>query len=470
MDKYLTNEDIKEILSALNLDRSGSRPESLGRLLKATEGMPVKKVLSFFPSDALSRICKANGIERQSIFGLFSDTDDEMVRKICSQVLDKEGPKLDGRSMKLFELVKDRITRDELQTILGNLKLPISGNKEELLVRLLQSSSTWNVEDILSLFSREVLASMSTTIGLPPKKAKRDMIDAIAQKEFGITPKERKVEKDDSKRLKRISLEEEAISQKTPKRPIIRETERVIGEREVLLWEILDRDVNKDAIKSALSKLDEPISGNKDELVERLLEATDYDPRTLLTTLDGFSLNDIAERNEIKKRRSKEDQINELMQALFGAPKLEKFVVPKIANHYLPELQQTESSIQGKEVTFNGLIELINQWTPSNSYPHESGYQGELATWLTAKGLKTRQRKGDTEVDILVNDEFPIEMKKEPRLGEYDRALGQIIRHYDSYGCIILVVCDIKRKDQFEDFEDRVHRKLVDTRHVVIKK
>jgi len=460
IDKYLTNEDIKEVLSALKLERSGSRPELIEQLLKAVEGMSARKVVTYFPGNALVRICKDNGIETRSVLGLFSDTDDEMVKKICAKVLDKEAPKLDGHSIKIFELVKDNITRDQLQSILESLKLPVSGNKEDLLVRLLQSSSKWNVEDVLSLFSIEVLKAISISIGLTPKKAKRDMIEGIAQKEFGIAPKERKVEIDKAKHAIVASSEEPITPHKKSKRLVSGEPERAIGDQEILLYQILDEDVNKEDIKSALSKLDEPISGSKDELIERLLEAVDYDPRALLSSLDGYSLSDIANRHDIKKRRSKEDQIEEILNNYFDTEEFN----PSPSINQEKAFLQGDSNREGYSIQielknkFNEVTDYIDRWVPSESWPEEGGYRTDLYHYLRNKYIRVSIEKGESRIDLLVDDKIPIEVKLAPDQKEYQRAFDQAYRHMERYGLLIEVICRPKVQSQLHEFEERVQR------------
>jgi len=91
--RYLNWEDIKGILLTLNLSTSGSESEQMDRLEMAIRGMPAKKILAFFPRSALMEICKENGIQSRSESPA---SDEEMIRKICSKVLTKARPKLDG--------------------------------------------------------------------------------------------------------------------------------------------------------------------------------------------------------------------------------------------------------------------------------------------------------------------------------------------------------------------------------------
>jgi hypothetical protein len=91
--RYLNAGDIAGILIALNLNTSGSESEQLDRLEMAIRWMPAKKILSYFPRTALLDICRDNGIQSRSVS---TASDEEIIRKVCSKVLTKERPKLDG--------------------------------------------------------------------------------------------------------------------------------------------------------------------------------------------------------------------------------------------------------------------------------------------------------------------------------------------------------------------------------------
>jgi hypothetical protein len=91
--RYLNGEDIKGILLTLDLSTSGSESEQLDRLEMVIRGMPAKKVLSYFPRSALLGICNDNGIQSHSVS---TSSDEELIRRICSKVLTRDRPKLDG--------------------------------------------------------------------------------------------------------------------------------------------------------------------------------------------------------------------------------------------------------------------------------------------------------------------------------------------------------------------------------------
>lgn len=109
---------------------------------------------------------------------------------------------------------------------------------------------------------------------------------------------------------------------------------------------------------------------------------------------------------------------------------------------------------------FNGVLHSIRGWTPSERFRTEEGYQENLRSHLERAGFKVRTQKGDSFIDLLVDDEVAVEVKKAPNMAEYDRLFGQIARHCDQYGQVIAVVCDVATADGFNDFNARLDKWL----------
>jgi hypothetical protein len=108
---------------------------------------------------------------------------------------------------------------------------------------------------------------------------------------------------------------------------------------------------------------------------------------------------------------------------------------------------------------FERIIDSINKWVPKRRHRDEDGYQTEIRSYLEYEcELSVREEKGETKADLLVNEKFPVELKKSPNLAEYDRLFGQLARHALAYGTAIAVICDIKRRDEFDDFISRKDR------------
>jgi hypothetical protein len=65
-----------------------------------------------------------------------------------------------------------------------------------------------------------------------------------------------------------------------------------------------------------------------------------------------------------------------------------------------------------------------------------------------------------------------IEIKKDPTQSEYDRLLGQMIRHNKLYGSAIAIVTSISSEDRFKKFQRlfiEIHNKLDMTAELIKK-
>ncbi len=123
----------------------------------------------------------------------------------------------------------------------------------------------------------------------------------------------------------------------------------------------------------------------------------------------------------------------------------------------------SEISISSKSTkAFDEIVEKLVQWTPDRKRIIEEGYKIELRNYLS-KYFKIDEEIGDSNADLVINGKYPIEVKKDPSLSEYDRLLGQMIRHSKLYGSAIAVVTAISSQDRFIKFKklfDEIHLKL----------
>jgi hypothetical protein len=120
---------------------------------------------------------------------------------------------------------------------------------------------------------------------------------------------------------------------------------------------------------------------------------------------------------------------------------------------------------------FNGIVDKIVNWKPDRKRAIEEGYKIELRNYLS-KYFDIEEEVGDSNIDLLVNKKYPIEIKKDPSLSEYDRLLGQMIRHNKLYGNAIAVVTSISSEDRFKKFHKlfiEVHNKLEMTAELINK-
>lgn len=107
---------------------------------------------------------------------------------------------------------------------------------------------------------------------------------------------------------------------------------------------------------------------------------------------------------------------------------------------------------------FEQVCATLSKWSPARRRNSEEAYKSELSIYLKHSGSvqirqeTIREEKGDSLCDIAIGQDIGIEIKKSPSLSEYDRCFGQIARHLKSYQKVVVVIFDVPRQEQFEDF------------------
>jgi len=122
----------------------------------------------------------------------------------------------------------------------------------------------------------------------------------------------------------------------------------------------------------------------------------------------------------------------------------------------------TNPSKQTHSKAFIDVIEKIDNWTPNRKRVLEEGYKIELRNYL-GQFFKIDEEVGESNADLVINGKIPIEVKRDPTQSEYDRLLGQMIRHNKLYGSALAVITNISSNDRFVKFKalfDEVHLKL----------
>jgi len=247
--------------------------------------------------------------------------------------------------------------------------------------------------------------------------------------------------------------------------------------------EFVDRYFYKEDLQDILEQEGLPVSGRKKELIRRLRRDANYDIYQFINYLKKDELKFICEDLDLKTTGARD----ELAERVFS-----EILIGWTEDYYIKEMRRVStnqgwnekrwkeflSSLHEEEVKetveapkrvsipevrekddFSELISAIKRWVPLKRHRNEEGYQMDLRTYLEYKcGYQVRLETGETMADIMVNDMFPIEVKKNPTLSAYDRLMGQLIRHHRAKGYAIAVVCDVRRLEQFEDFKHNVSK------------
>jgi len=242
------------------------------------------------------------------------------------------------------------------------------------------------------------------------------------------------------------------------------------------LPKLLKKHVYKDELKVILYAMELPVSGNMDDLIKRIMKKTNNDQYETLSWLNKDTLSNILGYYNLKKSGLKDNLIHRIISELLDTPKKKG---KKIERKTIEPTSEPKKAILKKEITieekssptsFTEISNNIQNWIPHMRYKTEGEYRIDLNSYLNGLGYHTRMEKGESLADILVNDSVPIEVKKNPRISDYDRALGQLRRHCKAYGSTIVVICDPKRLDQFNDFFEDVKETLRKYSISIIKK
>jgi hypothetical protein len=101
---------------------------------------------------------------------------------------------------------------------------------------------------------------------------------------------------------------------------------------------------------------------------------------------------------------------------------------------------------------FQKLIKKIREWSPARGRNSEETYKVELRSALIAMSYKVGEEHGDSNVDIIVNRKYAVELKKSPGQSDYDRLFGQLARHLQQYKDVIALIMDVNRGDKHDEF------------------
>jgi hypothetical protein len=449
---YATVEELKDILYQDSLQISGNKSELITRFLQSTDFQPWL-TLSKFSYAALTTMADREGVKlyrskkdqlEEILFTLFDIPRPEKTKEV-ETISKTPALAFEDKAKQTLFTIASSASNDELKSVLDGLEEKVSGNKNELIFRLLEAVQ-YNPKEVLMLLSMDSLSSYASHNGYPKARSKKILITSILSEEFGIL----KEEEPDSKPKKSFD---------DPSKD--------------LLYEILTMEMPISSVNRGLRILALKMSGSKQEKVERLLNATAFDPRQTLSLMDNFDLLAYADSIDIPRRRSKDDQVDEIMSAQFTRKKQKMSEIPIQENGRIESVPEStvEKGHPAEAVgrsSFEKLVSEIERWVPQIRFQTEEGFRGDLGGYLAALGHKTRYEEGDCLVDILVDDKYPIEMKKTPRKPEYNRTIGQIMDYGKKYGCALVVICDIKSSDAFEDFKMDVREHFGSKYNVVV--
>ncbi len=127
----------------------------------------------------------------------------------------------------------------------------------------------------------------------------------------------------------------------------------------------------------------------------------------------------------------------------------------KVINFIGKSATKSNSKIEVRDQEFEALIKHIRGWSPARRRNSEGEYKVELRGYLKSVGYNANEEFGESNIDLLINKKYMIEIKKDPKLGEYDRLFGQLARHLQHQICAIALIFDVPGEDNFSNFVGR---------------
>ncbi len=116
------------------------------------------------------------------------------------------------------------------------------------------------------------------------------------------------------------------------------------------------------------------------------------------------------------------------------------------------EYQSDKQPSPKRNIDFERVIDGVKRWNPQRKRFTEEAYKVELRGFLQSNQFAVGEEKGDSNIDLLVNRNVAIELKKDPSTSEYDRLTGQMVRHLMIYDFLLVVLCDISSEDRYKEF------------------
>lgn len=443
--------------------------------------------------------------------------------------------------MNLKEFLDHSFYKEEVQDVCLALDLPTTGDKDELVKRILRFLKQEDAE-------KEIRNGKSVILDAV-RKLNKDMlqlacddadIDSSGTKDQLLRRVIRNLEwpaaitkavpetQDQSKMNQQTTLDESYISEPAQPEGFEKEgTTKAKAEMPFDLKNFLIRYFDKDTLRTLVERTGYKVSGGKETIAERIVEIFQKLPDDEVGTFlnraywylgdwrkackaagvsDSGSkmdavfrlLREIPEvssrikpehRDEIglkigeKPSESTDEAENDTpREGLLGwidrvrsepeSAKLKKKETPRAGPSvpYAPDQYASNTVVsidEARLALYKRIAADIYSWVPRKRYSGEEPYHVDLASFLTNRGYTTQLEEGAELVDILVDDQVPIEMKKSPTSSEYDRMQGQLFRFEGAYGCAIGVVCDAKGGESYADFVARIIR-TKGNRHISI--
>ena len=128
----------------------------------------------------------------------------------------------------------------------------------------------------------------------------------------------------------------------------------------------------------------------------------------------------------------------------------------KVIDYIDRTIAKPNVNIEKGDRDFENVVRDIRSWSPARRRNSEGEYKVELRSHLKSLGYVINEEYGESNQDLLIEKKYAVEIKKDPKLGDYDRCFGQLARHLQHQRRVIAVMFDVPSDDNFSNFASLV--------------
>src|SRR4030065_785237 len=139
----------------------------------------------------------------------------------------------------------------------------------------------------------------------------------------------------------------------------------------------------------------------------------------------------------------------------------------KVLDYITKSVARSTVRLEVKDREFDRIVSDIRLWSPARRRNSEGEYKIELRSHLKSLGYVVNEEFGESNFDLLINRNYAIEIKKDPKLVEYARLFGQLARHLQHQLRVIALIFDAPGEDNFNNFSSLVDSYLNKERKTV---
>ena len=128
----------------------------------------------------------------------------------------------------------------------------------------------------------------------------------------------------------------------------------------------------------------------------------------------------------------------------------------EVLAHINKSAAKSNAKVEVRDREFDRIVNEIRLWSPARRRNSEGEYKIELRSHLKSLGFEMNEEYGESNFDLLIGKSYAIEIKKDPKLGEYDRLFGQLARHLQHQLRVVALIFDAPGEDNFNNFSSLV--------------